>query len=132
MSCTRRCKEALAATSSGDEGSFRRIADTGEVRAARQFRGEREVRRPERTIGEEVLERQQVVGGDVQETGSPCGERPQRTSQGADALREIVRGEVASGDAVVVQGQSRLSDGSMVTVRNRETKLLSPDSAGER
>jgi len=33
---------------------------------------------------------------------------------------------------VVVQGQSRLSDGSMVTVRNRETKLLSPDSAGER
>jgi len=45
---------------------------------------------------------------------------------------EIVRGEVASGDAVVVQGQSRLSDGSMVTVRNRETKLLSPDSAGER
>ena len=45
---------------------------------------------------------------------------------------EVVRGEVASGDEVVVQGQSRLSDGSAVTVRNRETKSLSPDPAGER
>jgi len=45
---------------------------------------------------------------------------------------EVVRGEVASGDEVVVQGQSRLSDGSAVTVRNRETKSLSSDPAGER